>query len=340
MPITRADVARRAGVSPAVVSYVLNPGMRPVAPATRERVLAAIDELGYRPNAIAQALRAGPTRSIGLLLPDLTNPFFAEVSKAIEDAAFAAGRVVLVGATQDDHAREAAYVRSFADRRVDALVMVAPQGHDVLAEVASTGVPVITLDRVPEGSPVSSICVDNVGGMAQAVAHLVARGHRRIGLVAGPRGLRVAEDRIDGWRRGLAEAGLTPRDSDVVPAAFTREGGSLAAQELLSDPSLTAVLTSSDVQGVGLLTVARARGIAVPERLSVLAFDGTALASYADPPLSVVQQPVAELAAAAMRAVDRVLAGDSEPTHVVLPTRLVERGSTSVAPLPPEGDPR
>lgn len=332
MAVTRADVAQRAGVSPAVVSYVLNPGMRPVAAQTRERVLAAVAELGYRPNAVAQALRSGPTRSLGLLVPDLTNPFFAEVARAVEQAAFERERVLLVGSAQDDPAREAAYIRSFVDRRVDALLLVAPRSLALLEEVASSGLPVVTLDRVDELSAMTSVRVDNANGVTQAVARLVELGHQRIGMIGGPAGLRVADDRVEGWREGLSQAGLKPRRTDLVRAPFTRAGGTSAGARLLRDASLTAVVTSADVQAVGLLSQARVRGVLVPEDVSVFSFDGTELAPFADPPLSVIQQPIEELAATAMSAVEQMLAGELAPTRSILTTRLVERGSTTSVP--------
>lgn len=331
MRVTRADVAQRAGVSPSVVSYVLNPGTRPVAPVTRDRVMQAIKELGYRPNAIARALREGPTRSIGLLLPDLTNPFFAEVSRAVEAAAFASNRVVFVGATQDDDAREAAYVHSFVDRRVDALIMVSPTGLTLLEEVAASGVPVVTLDRVPlDDSGVSCVYVDNTAGVADAVGYLAGLGHERIGFIAGPENLQISRDREQGWRRGLELAGLSPRASDIAYGPFTRDGGVKAGQRILDNTKLTAIITSSDVQAIGLLTQTRLRGISVPSDLSLIAFDGTELASFADPPLTVVQQPVEELAKAALETADQLVGGETEPVRIVLPASLYVRNSTSV----------
>lgn len=328
--VTRADVARAAGVSPAVVSYVLRPGLRPVAPETRERVLAAVERLGYRPNAVAQALRGGPTSSIGMLVPDHTNPFFAELASAVEDLAFARGYVLLMGSTADDEEREAAYVRTFVDRRVDALLVVAARSHPELAIAAGAGVPVVVLDRVPEGTGVSTVRTDGVSGAAVATRHLLDRGHAVIGAIAGPEHLTVTDDRLAGWRAALVEAGLPHGDDLVGHAPFTRAGGEDAALALLAArPDVTAVFVSSDVQAAGVLSACARLGRAVPRDLAVVAFDGTRIAPHTQPPLTVVQQPVEQIA---RLAVDRLLArtggGPAEPTHDVLATELVVRGSS------------
>lgn len=336
MAVTRADVAKRAGVSPAVVSYVLNPGTRPVAAATRERVLAAVNELGYRPNAVAQALRSGPTQSIGLLVPDLTNPFFAEVAREVEAIAFEHGYVLLVGSTGGEADREVKYIHSFVDRQVDALILVTSQALSVLETTAALGTPAVTLDRVPEGSPVSSVTADNVGGAHSAVAHLLDLGHTRIGMLGGPEGLHVADDRVRGWRDALHAAGVRSVKGDLMRSTFTRAGGEGAARDLLRRRDLTAVFASSDVQAVGLLAGCAAMGIDVPNDLSVVAFDGTELARFASPPLTTVQQPIRELAETAMRLVlARIDDPNSSPPSRVLPTKLVVRASTAAPPHPP-----
>ncbi len=333
MAVTRADVAHRAGVSPAVVSYVLRPGMRPVADATRERVLAAIEELGYRPNAIAQALRRGPTQSIGLLVPDHTNPFFGELARAVEDIAFQEDYVLLMGSTADDCAREARYVRAFVDRQVDALLLVAARSHPELGAAVGAGIPVVVLDRVPEGTGVSTVRSDGVQGAELAVDHLVALGHERIGIVAGPQDLVVADDRLLGWRAALRRAGLPHDERLVAHGAFSRAGGAAAAVALLGRTDVTAMFVSSDVQAAGALTACAERGLAVPRDLSVVSFDGTELAPYTQPALTVVQQPIAQIAGTAMRRLLARIAAPATPaSDDVLDTRLVVRGSTGPRP--------
>ena len=331
MRVTRADVARRADVSPAVVSYVLNPGTRPVAASTRERVLKAIAELGYRPDAVAQSLRSGPTRSIGLLVPSLVNPFFAELSRSIETLAFERGYVLLVGSTEATPDRELRYVHSFADRRVDALIMVTSTSATTLKAASDTGVPVVTLDRIPKGSAVSSVVTDGSVGMRAAVDHLVQLGHRRVGVLGGPEGLTVADERTTAWRIALRDSKLRV-DNASVRADFSRAGGAEGAGCLLDRASLTAIVTSSDLQAIGALDEIIRRGLRVPEDLSIVSFDGTEAASYAQPRLTAVQQPIEQMAEATMELVlERIESRQPTASRRVLPSDFVVRDSTGPA---------
>lgn len=210
MTVTRADVARRARVSPAVVSYVVNGGPRGVAPATRARVEAAIEELGYRPNAVAQALRNSATRTIGLVLPNQTNQYFAELTEEIERAAFEAGYLLLVGITHDDLERERRYVEMFVDRRVDGLLLVSGRAGELIAR-DSPGTPTVAVDREARIPGASTVKVDNALGAAQATGHLLAHGLSLVACVAGPRGISLSAEREDTWRRACADLGYSHR---------------------------------------------------------------------------------------------------------------------------------
>lgn len=329
MVVTRADVARRAGVSPAVVSYVLRPGLRPVAAETRARVEEAVRELGYRPNAIAQALRSGPTKTIGLLIPDHTNPFFAELAQIIEDKMFERGYVIMLGTTGENRDREGQYIRTLVDRQVDALILIAPRAHPDIAAAARSGVPVVALDRVPDATGVSTVRVDSLDGARSGVEHLVSLGHARIGIIAGPAEIDVTDDRINGWSQALRDHRLEPTPELVEHAPFSRSGGELAMSALMSGRGCTAVLASSDVQAIGALTHCREIGIAVPGDVSVVTFDGTELSRHAAPRLTAVVQPLREIAEQAVdEAIRLVDSPEGEPSAVVLPTSLMLGEST------------
>jgi LacI family transcriptional regulator len=183
---TRADVARLADTSTAVVNYVVNDGPRPVAAATRERVRAAITELGYRPNAVARALRAQQTQTIGMLVPDISNPFFAELSQAVEDHAFGLGKVLLLGDSNGSNQREGAYLRRFLEQQVDGIVFIGLRRQSSLRLVEDAGVAAVVLDRPLDDLLLSSVSIDNAGAAFAATTHLLGRGHVRIGCVAGP----------------------------------------------------------------------------------------------------------------------------------------------------------
>jgi len=328
--VTRADVAKLAGVSPSVVSYVLLPNSRPVAAKTRARVLAAVEELGYRPNAIAQALRGGPTSSIGLLVPDHTNPFFAELVRAVEDLAFQHSYVLLTGSTGNSAERESRYVRVFLDRHVDALLLVGTSARPELDRVADSGTPVVLLDRVPPESTISTVRTDGVLGARKAVEHLAGRGHRRVGIIAGPPDLAVSDDRVTGWLQAMQARDLTADESLLEHAPFTLGGGHDAAMRMLrTRDGATAVFVSSDVQALGVLAACDEHGIRVPQDLAVVSFDGTELSAYAQPPLTVVQQPISHIAHTAVRRIlDNVGTGEPRPTHDTFAPDLIVRESS------------
>ncbi|WP_331767897.1 LacI family DNA-binding transcriptional regulator [Embleya sp. NBC_00896] len=341
---TRQDVARLAGTSPAVVSYVLNNGPRSVAPATRDRVLAAVKQLDYRPNAVARSLRLSHTMTLGLVVPDSANPFFAELARSLEDHAWAAGYTLLVGNAVDDDQREAGYVRTFLDRQVDGLVIIPTHGNRTWrGELARSGVPCLVFDREVEDPTVSQVLVDNVEGARAATAHLIGHGRRRVGCIAGPLGIHPTVDRVAGWRNALEEAGQRvgsgsggrtgwescPDAAPLVHGSFGRRDGYLAGLTLLSrDRGLDALFVTSDEQAVGVLRAATELGLRVPEDLAIVSFDGIAASAYTWPALSTMRQPVGALGRVAMaRLSARMADPDLAPSRDVLPVHLIARGS-------------
>jgi len=336
--VTRADVASMANVSPAVVSYVINGGPRPVSVEARARVVAAIEALDYRPNAIASALRGGSTRSIGLLMPSPTNPYFAELADAIEDELFDVGHVLSIGITDDDAARERVHLRSLVDRRVDGIILISSRA---LASVTESRIidppPIVVVDRVDDDSGVSSVHVENVLDAAHAVDHLQSWGHRLIGCVAGPWPIPLSAERVQGWSQQQASIGA-PNDLDLVAhAEFSAEGGAEAAQALLGPDSRvhakrgmrpTALFVSSDAQAHGVLRQCHELGLRVPEDVSIVSFDGTQSARFTSPTLTTMRQPVRSIGStAAKMLLGRVADPAAEPTTVVFRSNLVVGGS-------------
>lgn len=294
---TRNDVARLAGTSPAVVSYVVNDGPRPVAAETRARVEAAIEQLGYRPNALARSLRGNRTNVIGLLVPDNSNPFFAELARAIEDHAHAAGYAVLLANAIGDDARELRYARTMVEQRVEGLVL-SSAGHssEVVRELTDAHVPLVMVDRQVPGIAAHVLSVDNEGGGRAATRHLIEHGHERIACIAGPGDLAPAADRHRGWSRALTEAGLRDADELLVRSEFNRAGGYAAAKELLSRPQRpTALFACTDQQAIGALRAIAEAGLSVPGDVAVVGFDGIAEGTYTNPPLATVRQPIRQL---------------------------------------------
>jgi LacI family transcriptional regulator len=336
--VRRRDVAELAGISPAVVSYVLNGGPRRVAPVTRARVLAAVEQLGYRPNAIARSLRVNRTMTLGLVVPDISNPFFAELGRAVEEAAFAAGYTLLIGNATDDEARQTTYVRTFMQRQVDGLLLVPAHGPvTCLDELTSSQKPWVVLDRHID-DPISQVLVDNVGGAKFATRHLLEHGRRRIGCIAGPPELMPTMQRVDGWRAALRAARLTPQTELLRHAAFGRQAGYRATLELCANHSPDALFVASDEQALGALRALTELGLRCPQDVAVVAFDGIAASAYSVPALSTMVQPFAELGRQGIDILLRQIADPDSQSHaVVLPVALVARGSCG-CPDPPGGE--
>ncbi|MFF1815736.1 LacI family DNA-binding transcriptional regulator [Kribbella sp. NPDC058245] len=316
-PVTRNDVARYAGVSTAVVSYVVNDGPRAVSPQARERVLEAIRVLGYRPNATARALRTGSTKTFGLITPDGGNPLFAELAKAIDKAAGERGYVVLQTSADGDAETERLKVAELLARQVSGLALVTPAEAP---DLAGADLPVVIVNRVLPG--VSSVGPRYREGARVAVEHLVGHGHTRIALVIGESGAKPVPERERGWREGLRAAGLP--DGPLMRVAFSREGGYAAGRWLAGlEVTPTAVFVSSDLQAVGVLRALREAGVRVPEDVAVVAFDGTAEAEWCAPALTVVRQPLERMASEVVRQLVEGPVGRS----TAYPTELVIRKS-------------
>ncbi|HEY7736393.1 MAG TPA: LacI family DNA-binding transcriptional regulator [Candidatus Limnocylindrales bacterium] len=333
---TIRDVAARAGVSTATVSRVLA-GIGTARPETREKVRAAARDLEYRPSAIARSLKLRSTRTLGLIVTDIENPYFPELVRAIENAARANGYAVLLGNASDDPEREAGYLDLLVERRVDGVIIAASGlGAHHRRWLANPPLPVVLVNTVAEGVPLPGVASDNRAGGRLAVEHLVSLGHRRIGhLTAAPRHV-AAPERLAGARDGLVASGLS---ADVLPIAAGESevaGGERAMRDLLTgSPDLTAVFAYNDLMAIGAIRAIRSAGGRVPEDVSVVGFDDVDLAAYVDPPLTTIAQSTAEMGRWAFERLARLLAtpdGDGGDEVVRLPVRLVVRSSTGPAP--------
>jgi len=335
MPATLSDVARRAGVSLATASRVLNDSSYGVTAELRSRVTAAALELQYVPNAHAQALARASTSTVGVIVHDVSDPYFSELTRGIQLVASEAGRLVMICNTYRDRERELAYVRLLHAHRVEALI-VAGSGRDerefsqklaaqVGAFTASGGRAVLVGRHNVAGD---TVVVDNIGGGRAVAQALVGLGHRRIGLISGPPLLTTTRDRVDGFRSALAEAGVELPDQHIVNGDFGRHSGATAAEELLDRSlGLTAIFALNDPMAIGALSVLRARGIAVPGAISLIGFDDIPIARDITPTLSTIHVPMAEMGARAMELA--LTPHISEWRVVQLPTALVLRDSTA-----------
>lgn len=298
--VTRADIAREAGTSVAVVSYVMNNGPRPVAPATRARVLAAIEKTGYRPNGIARALASGTTRTYGLIVPDIANPFISSMARALQQEAFADGRVLLLADSGDDRDRERELINNLLHRQVDGLIYTSVDRHPYIGMIQASGTPLVMLDSVAPEMSVCAIQVNEQQAAKQATRHLIAHGYRDIAIICGPLEMLNTQDRISGWEQALEEAGLTRHPRWIFTTDYTREGGYRAARRMLEGPLPRALFASNEQQAFGCLRALAERGLSVPADLALVCFNGTLESYFNVPSLTTVRQPVSEMAASAI----------------------------------------
>jgi LacI family transcriptional regulator len=334
---TIRDVAQLAGVSITTVSHVLN-GTRPVSADGMARVLQAVQELGYQPNAVARSLRMSETRMFGMIVPDNSNPYFAEVARSIEDAAFELGYSVILCNSDEDPAKEQAYLNLLIEKRVDGIAFVATGASENTLEPAhARGLPVVVVDREIEGSPWSSVLVHNSRGAREAVDHLARLGHRRIGCISGPRNLGPSSERVRGYREALRRNGLPVEPKSIVEGDFHAEGGYRTMNALLErEPKLTAVFACNDMMAVGALRAMREHGRSVPDDIALVGFDDIALASYTQPALTTIAQPYQELGRRVAQLLAKGERGDpAEQERIRLEPRLVVRESCGAARASP-----
>ncbi|MFF3611194.1 LacI family DNA-binding transcriptional regulator [Streptomyces sp. NPDC002580] len=331
---TMADVARRAGVSIATVSHVLN-DTRPVLPGTRQAVLDAVDELGYTPNTLARSLVTSRTRSIGFAVPATGDPYFTELLQGVEAGALEHGYSLLVSDPHDDPEHELEVARVLHERRVDGMIIAPSATPDaLLRHLGRHDVPTVLLDRIvepPAGSGFrhDQVCAENTGPMASLVTHLAERGHRRIGLVAGLPGLGTTAERITGYRHGLAGAGL-PYDERLVALGGSRaETAEEAAHRLLDLGAPPGALVTADhTMTVGVLRALRARGLSVPGDVALCCFGDFSWAELFTPRLTVIARPGREIGAKAVRLLLERLASPRRASRTVrLPSAFVHRTS-------------
>ncbi len=291
-PVTLKDVAAMAGVHPATVSRALNPETRLlVSDETADRILAAADALGYRPNTVARSLRTRRSNTVGVLLPDLNNPMFPPIVRGIEDRLASAGYVALIGNTDSDDERERLVFELMRDRHVDGFVFATAQlRSSLLAEASAAGIPVVLVNRSAEGYGFPSVSVDNERGIGLAVEHLAGLGHRRIAHIAGPQGISTGLSRYRGFVAAMAEHGLPVDPALVVTATgYTIEEGERCCRELLdASDGCTAIAAANDMLAMGCYAAIEQAGRNCPKDISVVGFNDMPFIDRLTPPLTSV----------------------------------------------------
>lgn len=342
-PVTILDVATQAGVSAATVSRALaQPDM--VRAKTRERVLSAVDALGYTPNAAARHLRGGRTMMALVISPRLTNPFFAEIARGIDMELSAAGYGIIIGDLDDDQTGAAAPRErerhladmAFAGHLDGALVMSGRIPESGGRSIKEAGIPMVALSNEIIDPDVPNVLVNDRGAIVEATSYLISLGHRRLLYIDGPAGNYASVERYDGFRQAIAEAGLPANAGQHAPGGFSTCAGLAAAPAFLaSDPRPTAVVASCDATAIGFLKAVRDAGLKPPRDVSVIGFDGLEFAAFNEPPLTTMAQPRQEMGRVAARVLLKMLREPRVPAgtlSVTLPAELIKR--ESVVPPP------
>jgi LacI family transcriptional regulator len=336
--VTLRDVAEVAGVHTSTASRAINERTRTLVDSqTVERVLTAAKELGYRPNSLARGLKTNRTFTVGMLLPDLTNPLFPPIVRGIEDTLGKADYTVILANTDNDEDKERTVLQALLSRSIDGLILATAQraASDAIRELVDEGLPIVLVNRTMDDPAVSSITGDDRHGIGLAVEHLVALGHRRIAHVAGPQHVSTGLARYHGFLEAIRQAGLEP-DPDLVVYAdwFREETGAKAFRTLLQrDTGATAVVAANDLIALGCYDVLNERGLGVGTDVSIVGFNDMLFADKLCPPLTTIRIPHYEIGARAAQIVLEFIQGHrSDAVQLHLDAQLIERASTGPPP--------
>lgn len=334
--VTLADVAAIARVSPATVSRVIN--NRPVvAEETRRRVLDVVERLNFRPSSLGRSLATRRTGTLGLVIADITNPFYPEVVRGVEQTAAAHEMSVLLYDTAEDGEREAQALRLLGERHVDGIIICASRLPEArIAALARADTPLVLINRRPAAPSIGTVDVDQEAGIRAAVHHLAALGHRRIAYIGGPNASEVQRRRLAAFRVACTDMSLASPEALIVNATPTIDGGKDATQRLLNaDERPTAILAYNDLIAIGALLAAHEAGCPVPDKLSIVGHDDVPLATVLRPALTTVRQPMRELGAEAVGMLhdhlQRRSSAGPAPTLIRLAPQLIVRASTAAA---------
>jgi DNA-binding LacI/PurR family transcriptional regulator len=330
--ITMRQIAARARVSVGTVSHVIN-NTAGVREPVRKRVLEAIERLGYQPSLLARGLRRNQTTIIGVIIPDISNPFFPLVVRGVEDIAYQNSYRLMLCNTDNDAQKEQVYFNELRAYRMAGLIVIPSADSRLvpLAGGAGGDIPVICLDRCPEGWKGDTVTVDNEEGAYQAIRYLLELGHRRIACIAGQLHVTSGVERLKGFRRALREAGISIAPEYIQEGRFDRLSGYEKALMLLQfSPRPTAIFAANDLVALGVLAAMRELGLRCPEDVSLVGFDDLELASFTNPALTTVAQPAYQMGARAAGLLFERLRGEAVPTQrIVMKATLKTRDSTA-----------
>ncbi len=330
MNVTIYDVAREANVSMATVSRVVN-GNPNVKPATRKKVHDAIERLGYRPNAVARGLASKKTTTVGVIIPDISSIFFAELARGIEDIATMYNYNIILSNSDQNKDKELHLINTMLGKQVDGLVFMGGKiTEDHIREFKNSSVPIALAATVDETGEIPAVNINYQQAAYDATELLVARNNQPVAFVSGPENTHVNDQKLEGYKRAMKEYGFDDTEDWIVSGDYSYDSGIEALEQILElNQRPKAVFVSSDEMALGVIHGAQDHGLSVPEDLEVFGFDNTRLATMVRPTLSTVVQPMYDIGAVAMRLLTKFMNKEEvDEQNVILPHRIVERNST------------
>lgn len=335
MGVTIKDIARLANVSVTTVSRVINNKSEGVSAETRQKILQLVEELGYKPNAIARGLVTKKTKTIGLIVPDISNPFFPDIARGVEDGAHIYGYNVFLCNTDDDLEKEIEYINALNEKYVDGIIFtgtgsISSSNFRHIMELIKSGIPVVMMDRRIDSDEIYGVFVDNFEGGYLAARHLVELGHRKIACITGPLKVKNARERLEGYKKALSESGIEIDERLIYEGDYKMAGGMVGMEKLLKEnEEITAVFTCNDLMAYGAYKTIRSLGRRIPDDISVVGFDDIQLSQIVEPSLTTVKQPSYDMGLAAARMLIKLVEGKKVKERVmVFKPQLVVRRST------------
>ena len=330
--ITIKDIAKAAGVSTATVSLVFNNKDKNISQSTRDRVLKIGKDFNYIPNSMARSLVTRQTKTLGLVLPDITNPFFPEIARGAEDSAWESGYSIIICNTDDDVDQENNYLHVLSEKMVDGIILT----HSANRNKEKSGlercrIPIILIDRDYDSPNImGKVLVDNTEASCKAVNYLIKKGYTKIAYIAGPLNTRTARDRLDGYKKALVENNLRYEENLVMVGEYKTQWGSEAALSLLeSEQDFQAIFCGNDLIAIGAMKKLREKKVTIPDDVAVMGFDDIYISSLVDPELTTIKQPNYKMGFEAVRIMIDYLEGkEIEEKNIILSTELIIRKSS------------
>lgn len=330
MSITIQDIAKLASVSTTTVSRVINNKTEGVSEITRKKILKIIQDTGYKPSSLARGLITKRTKTIGLIIPDITNPFFPEMARGVEDMANKNGFNVFLCNTDDNPSKERKYIDALKEKYVDGIILTVSSNpnDEHINELLKSDIPIVMMDRELEDSDVKCVYIDNLEGGYIATKYLINLGHKKIGCITGPLKSKSAIDRYKGYEKAMLENGIPLNKDLVIESNYKIEGGVLATNKLLNKSEVSAIFVCNDIMAYGAYRAIKQRGYSVPQDISIVGFDNIYISNMMEKELTTINQPTYSMGATATKMLIRSINGERiNKKHICFKPKLIIRES-------------